>query len=79
MSCLSGWAPSEGNTRLVKVSLENGCGLFSWKFFFQTQQQGHEQAEEPLSACDIVHLMPADANALWRHWTIYITCLELIS
>ncbi|GFU88948.1 hypothetical protein TNCV_4446231 [Trichonephila clavipes] len=37
-------------------SLKDGCRLFAWKFFLQTQQQGHEQAEEPLSTYVVVNL-----------------------
>ncbi|GFW61425.1 hypothetical protein TNCV_346731 [Trichonephila clavipes] len=37
-------------------SLQDGCGLFAWKFF-QTQQQGHGQADEPLSAYVVTCLM----------------------
>ncbi|GFU04324.1 hypothetical protein TNCV_864231 [Trichonephila clavipes] len=40
---------SKGDTRLDArrkgQSLQDGCGAFAWKFFFQTQQKGHEQAE----------------------------------
>ncbi|GFV52873.1 hypothetical protein TNCV_2875411 [Trichonephila clavipes] len=32
--------------------------MFAWKFF-QTQQQGHEQAEEPLFAYVVVRLRPS--------------------
>ncbi|GFX94799.1 hypothetical protein TNCV_2378721 [Trichonephila clavipes] len=39
-------------------SLQNGCGLFAFKFF-QTQQKGHEQAEEPLFTYVIMRLMPS--------------------
>ncbi|GFU87125.1 hypothetical protein TNCV_430291 [Trichonephila clavipes] len=39
-------------------SLQDGCRLFAWKFSFQTQQQGHEQIEKPLSAYVVVCLMP---------------------
>ncbi|GFX37764.1 hypothetical protein TNCV_3116141 [Trichonephila clavipes] len=39
-------------------SLQDGCRLFSWKFF-QTQQQGHKQAEEPFPAYAVVHSTPS--------------------
>ncbi|GFS90974.1 hypothetical protein TNCV_2119751 [Trichonephila clavipes] len=42
-----------GRTRLDTgrkgQSLQDGCRLFAWKFSFQVQQEGHKQAEEPLS------------------------------
>ncbi|GFY09754.1 hypothetical protein TNCV_3697161 [Trichonephila clavipes] len=41
-------------------SLQDGCRLFTWKFFFHIQQQGHEKAEEPLSAYVVVRLMPSN-------------------
>ncbi|GFT25332.1 hypothetical protein TNCV_181721 [Trichonephila clavipes] len=31
-------------------SLQDDCRLIAWKFF-HTQQQGHEQPEEPMSSC----------------------------
>ncbi|GFW85038.1 hypothetical protein TNCV_3247781 [Trichonephila clavipes] len=34
--------------------LEDFCRLFAWKFFFQAQHQGHDQADEslpPISLC----------------------------
>ncbi|GFV66055.1 hypothetical protein TNCV_1440621 [Trichonephila clavipes] len=46
------------NARRKKQSLQDGCELFARKLFFQTQQQGHEQAEESLSASVIVRLVP---------------------
>ncbi|GFW05772.1 hypothetical protein TNCV_4627811 [Trichonephila clavipes] len=53
---------SKGRTRLdvggKGLSLQDKCRLFARKFFFQTHQQGHEQAEELFSAYVIVHLMP---------------------
>ncbi|GFU96453.1 hypothetical protein TNCV_90261 [Trichonephila clavipes] len=39
-------------------SLQDVCRRFAWNLFFQTQQQGHEQAEEPLSAYVIMRLVP---------------------
>ncbi|GFU13024.1 hypothetical protein TNCV_1457471 [Trichonephila clavipes] len=43
---------SKGHIRLDAghkgLSLQDACGLFVWKLFFQTQQQGQQQAEEPM-------------------------------
>ncbi|GFX04029.1 hypothetical protein TNCV_4679321 [Trichonephila clavipes] len=54
---------SKGHTRLDAgckgQSLKDGRRAFSWKFFFQTQQQGPEQAEEPLSTNVVMHLKPS--------------------
>ncbi|GFV18733.1 uncharacterized protein LOC103524116 [Trichonephila clavipes] len=54
ISGLSYWMQSKGRTRLnagrKEQSLQDGCSLFVWKLFFQTQRQGHEQAKKPLSA-----------------------------
>ncbi|GFV18595.1 hypothetical protein TNCV_2872271 [Trichonephila clavipes] len=35
---------------------------FAWKFFFQTQKQGYEQEEAPLSAYPVMHLMPSSGS-----------------
>ncbi|GFV22826.1 hypothetical protein TNCV_4962411 [Trichonephila clavipes] len=60
MSSLSYWMHSKGRIRLDTgrkgQSLQDGCRLFAWTFFFQTQQQGHEQDEEPLSAYVVMSL-----------------------
>ncbi|GFW19708.1 hypothetical protein TNCV_1605981 [Trichonephila clavipes] len=37
-------------------SLQDICKLFARKFFFQIQQQGLEQAEEPFSTYVVVRL-----------------------
>ncbi|GFT21594.1 hypothetical protein TNCV_2365981 [Trichonephila clavipes] len=41
-------------------SLQDGCRLFTYKFFFQTQQQDHKQAEEPLSTYVVLRLVPSN-------------------
>ncbi|GFX00245.1 hypothetical protein TNCV_297341 [Trichonephila clavipes] len=54
---------SKGRPRLdtgrKDQSLQNDCRLFARKFFFQTQQQDHELAEEPLSAYVVMRLIPS--------------------
>ncbi|GFU52228.1 uncharacterized protein TNCV_3052491 [Trichonephila clavipes] len=40
-------------------SLLDICRWFAWKFFFQAQQQGHEQAEKPLTVYVLVNVMPS--------------------
>ncbi|GFX38548.1 hypothetical protein TNCV_3206161 [Trichonephila clavipes] len=60
ISCLSCWMQSKGRTRLAAgKSLQDGCRAFARKLFFQTQQQGHEQAEEPLPTYVVVRLKPS--------------------
>ncbi|GFY21187.1 hypothetical protein TNCV_3992311 [Trichonephila clavipes] len=55
---------SKGYTRLNAGRkgefLQDGCRQFAWKFYFQVQQQGHDQAEEPLNAYAVVPLMPSN-------------------
>ncbi|GFW81446.1 hypothetical protein TNCV_377941 [Trichonephila clavipes] len=61
ISCLSYWMHSKGHTRLgaklKRQSLQDGCRAFAWKFF-QTQQQGHEQAEKSLFTYVVVRFKP---------------------
>ncbi|GFU94544.1 hypothetical protein TNCV_2645301 [Trichonephila clavipes] len=63
ISGLSCWMQSKGHTRMDAgnkgQSLKDGCILFVQKFFFQTQNQGQKQAEEPLSVYVIEHLCQA--------------------
>ncbi|GFW08982.1 hypothetical protein TNCV_3475281 [Trichonephila clavipes] len=47
------WTPG------IKDSLCKTTAEFAWKFFFQTQQQGHEQAEEPLFPYVVLRFKPS--------------------
>ncbi|GFX14954.1 hypothetical protein TNCV_4897221 [Trichonephila clavipes] len=57
------YSDTKGRTKLDAgckgQSLQDVCRLFARKFFFQTQQQGLQQAVEPLSANVVVRLMPS--------------------
>ncbi|GFX44065.1 hypothetical protein TNCV_4118611 [Trichonephila clavipes] len=57
---------SKGHKRLdvrrKRLSLPDGCRVFAWKFFLQTYHQGHEQADELLSAYFNERLMPYSDN-----------------
>ncbi|GFT73320.1 hypothetical protein TNCV_4009391 [Trichonephila clavipes] len=72
-TCHSRWMQSKVYTRqdseLKGQSLQDGCRLFSDKFFFQTQQQSHEQAEELFSVYIVLRLMqgrvPVQKSMLW--------------
>ncbi|GFT19916.1 hypothetical protein TNCV_4993471 [Trichonephila clavipes] len=47
-------------TPSLKSSLCKTAGIFfAWKFFFHTQHQYHEQAENPLSTNVVMQLMPS--------------------
>ncbi|GFW09702.1 hypothetical protein TNCV_1394031 [Trichonephila clavipes] len=61
---------SKGHTRLdggrKDQFLQDCCRLFTWKFFFQTQQKHHEQDKGSLSTYVDVHLISSsDPVQMW--------------
>ncbi|GFY02587.1 hypothetical protein TNCV_3504671 [Trichonephila clavipes] len=76
ITCFSYWMQSKKYTRLdaglKSRSLQDECRLISWKFFFQTQQQGHEKAEEPSSPYIVRRLLPSR-----DHVQMSMLCCEL--
>ncbi|GFU70416.1 hypothetical protein TNCV_3442331 [Trichonephila clavipes] len=61
ISGLTSWMQSNGRTKLDAghkgQSLQDSCRLLVSKFFFQIQQKGQKNAEEPLSSYIVVRLM----------------------
>ncbi|GFV20837.1 hypothetical protein TNCV_552731 [Trichonephila clavipes] len=62
--------------------LQDFCRLFSWSFFFQTQQQGHEQDMDRLSTYVTMLLVPSNDQSTLVTLTDLAgdstTCLKLI-
>ncbi|GFX81469.1 hypothetical protein TNCV_143191 [Trichonephila clavipes] len=55
--------PSKGctqlDTRCKGQFLKDDCWLFAWKFYYQTQQEVLEKADDPLIPFVAMRLMPS--------------------
>ncbi|GFW98127.1 hypothetical protein TNCV_2491821 [Trichonephila clavipes] len=72
ISSLSCRLQSKGHIKLDAgrkgQSLQDGCRLLVWRFFFQTHRLGHKKAKDPLSASVIINANVSPLQENVQEW-----------